>query len=154
MAFPDAFQNGLGIVTTAVGEGSGAKMRETLINTRQCTKYYRQITLRIVGYHFSSQLTATLNLCLIYFKITWPLATLLEHIHNKFEMNRTKIKGGCQLGRKEVTHNSKSDLPLSTLHLKEKLPTDLVGCWDKSARKLGVENSTNATAPHFLQARS
>ena len=70
MAFPDAFQNGLGIVTTAVGEGSGAKMRETLINTRQCTKYYRQITLRIVGYHFSSQLTATLNLFLIYFKIT------------------------------------------------------------------------------------
>ena len=37
-------------------------------------KYYfhilRQITLRIVGYHFSSRLTATLNLCLIDFKIT------------------------------------------------------------------------------------
>ena len=31
---------------------------------------YRQITLRIVGYHFSSRLTATLNLCLVYFKIT------------------------------------------------------------------------------------
>ena len=30
----------------------------------------RQITLRIVCYHFSSRLTATLNLCLIYFKIT------------------------------------------------------------------------------------
>ena len=29
-----------------------------------------------------------------------------------FEINRTKIKGGCQLGRKVVTHNSKSDLPL------------------------------------------
>ena len=27
-------------------------------------------TLRILGYHFSSGLTATLNLCLIYFKIT------------------------------------------------------------------------------------
>ena len=27
-------------------------------------------SLRIVGYHFSLQLTATLNLCLIYFKIT------------------------------------------------------------------------------------
>ena len=35
----------------------------------------------------------------------------MEHIHKKFEINRTKIKGGCQLGRKVVTHNSKSDLP-------------------------------------------
>ena len=30
----------------------------------------------------------------------------------KFEINRTKIKGGCQSGRKVVTHDSKSDLPL------------------------------------------
>ena len=29
-----------------------------------------------------------------------------------FEINRTKIKGGCQSGIKAVTHNSKSDLPL------------------------------------------
>ena len=29
-----------------------------------------------------------------------------------FEVNQTKIKGGCQSGRKAVTHNSKSDLPL------------------------------------------
>ena len=29
-----------------------------------------------------------------------------------FEINRTQIKGGCQSGRKVVTHNSKSDLPL------------------------------------------
>ena len=62
-------------------------------------------------YHFSSWLTATLNLCLIYFKITWVLATLLEHMHKKFEINRTKNKGGCQSGRKVLTHNSKSDLP-------------------------------------------
>ena len=33
-------------------------------------------------------------------------------MHKKFEINRTKIKGGCKLGRKVVTHNSKSDLPL------------------------------------------
>ena len=32
-------------------------------------------------------------------------------MHKKFEINRTKIKGGCQSGRKVVTHNSKSDLP-------------------------------------------
>ena len=33
-------------------------------------------------------------------------------MHKKFEINQTKIKGGCQLGRKVVTHNSKSHLPL------------------------------------------
>ena len=30
-----------------------------------------------------------------------------------FEINPTKIKGGCQSGRKVVTHDSKSDLPLT-----------------------------------------
>ena len=65
-----------------------------------------------MGYQFSSRLTDTLNLCLIYFKITWTLAKLLEHKHKKFDINQTKIKGSCQSGRKVVTHNSKSDLPL------------------------------------------
>ena len=40
-------------------------------------------------------------------------------MHKKFDINRTKIKGGCQSGRKVVTHN-KSDLPLTKkpkLHL-------------------------------------
>ena len=67
---------------------------------------------RIVGYHFSSRLTATLNLCLIYFKITRALAILLKHTYKKFDINRTKIEGGCQSERKVVTNNSKSDLPL------------------------------------------
>ena len=40
------------------------------------------------------------------------VAILLEHMQKKFEINLTKIKGGCQSGRKVVTHNSKSDLPL------------------------------------------
>ena len=35
----------------------------------------------------------------------------------KFEINRTKIKGGCQSGRNVVIHNSKSDLPLLTYYL-------------------------------------
>ena len=35
---------------------------------------------------------------------------MIEHMHKKFEINRTKIKGGCLSGRKAVTHNSKSDL--------------------------------------------
>ena len=30
----------------------------------------------------------------------------------KFEINWTKIKDGCQPGRKVVNHNSMSDLPL------------------------------------------
>ena len=63
-------------------------------------------------YHFSSRLPVTLNLCLIYFKITWAVAIPLEHMHKKFEINRTKIKGCCQLGRKEVAPHSKRDLPL------------------------------------------
>ena len=33
-------------------------------------------------------------------------------MHKKFEVNRTKIKGGCQSERKVVTHDSKRDLPL------------------------------------------
>ena len=33
-------------------------------------------------------------------------------MHKKFEINRDKIKDCCQLGRKVVSHNSKSDLPL------------------------------------------
>ena len=41
-----------------------------------------------------------------------PLAILLEHMHKKFEINRTKIKGGCQSGRKVIPHDSTSDLPL------------------------------------------
>ena len=38
---------------------------------------------------------------------------LLKQMHKKFEINQTKIKGGYQSGRKVVTHDSKSDLPLS-----------------------------------------
>ena len=34
------------------------------------------------------------------------------HMHKKFEINQTKIKGGCQSGTKVVIHDSKSDLPL------------------------------------------
>ena len=40
-----------------------------LFHHRHMVDRWWQITLRIVGYHFTSGLTATLNLCLIYFKI-------------------------------------------------------------------------------------
>ena len=36
-------------------------------------------------------------------------------MHKKFEINRTKIKGGCQSESKVVPHDSKNDLPLSKL---------------------------------------
>ena len=61
---------------------------------------------------WGTRLTATLNLCLIDITITWALATLLQHMHKKFEINRTTIKGGCQFGRKVVTQDSKSGFPL------------------------------------------
>ena len=32
-------------------------------------------------------------------------------MNKKFDINRTKIKGSCQSGRKVVTHDSKSDFP-------------------------------------------
>ena len=37
-------------------------------------------------------------------------------MHKKFEINWTKIKGGCQSGIKVVTHNSKSDSPLVVVY--------------------------------------
>ena len=47
-----------------------ADIKSLGLEITQVRKYQRQITLRIVGYLFSSGLTATLNLCLVYFKIT------------------------------------------------------------------------------------
>ena len=44
-----------------------------------------------------------------------PLAIFLHHMHLKLEINMTKVKGGCQSGRKVVTHNPKNDLPLDAL---------------------------------------
>ena len=44
-------------------------------------------------------------------------------MRKKFEINRTKIKGGCQSGRKVVSHDSKSDYPLAhiTHHMSHKI---------------------------------
>ena len=39
-------------------------------------------------------------------------------MHKKLEINWAKIKSGCQLGRKVVSYNSKSDLPLVHAHNK------------------------------------
>ena len=42
------------------------------------------------------------------------LSLLVEFVQmsNDFEVNQTKVKGGCHSGRKVVPHDSKSDLPL------------------------------------------
>ena len=52
---------------------------------------------------------------------TYLLAILLEHMHKKFEINLTKIKGGFQSGRKEVNPDSNSDLPLAHKGISKKL---------------------------------
>ena len=39
-------------------------------------------------------------------------------MHKKFQINRTKIEGGCQSDRKVVTNNSKSDFPVENMHKK------------------------------------
>ena len=40
--------------------------------------------------------------------------TIKEHAHENEDKSEKKIKGGCQLGKKVVTHNSKGNLPLAT----------------------------------------
>ena len=67
-------------------------------------------------------------------------------MHKKLEINRTKIKGGCQPGSKVVTYNSKSDLPLELNFLKlEKSVTSL---------KYGVIKSNELELEFFYTART
>ena len=49
-------------------------------------------------------------------------------MHKKFEINRTKIKGGCQSGRKGVPHNSMSDLPLALFTACQRLDDSQCKC--------------------------
>ena len=55
-------------------------------------------------------------------------------MYKKFEINRTKIKGGCQSGTKVITHDSKSDLPLELAfklaHAKKKPPNPKFFTWE------------------------
>ena len=102
----------------------GMKIEHLYIH--DCSKYsfslnQRQITLRIMDYHFSSRLTANLNLCLIHLKLLVHVLKQFGQCSCDFEVNRTKIKGSCQSGRKVVTHDSKSDLPLVYL-LAQQMP--------------------------------
>ena len=60
-------------------------------------------------------------------------------MHKKFEMNQTKIKSDCPSGRKVVTHNSKSDLPLIPIKIgdyglaEERHPQDYI-CVDNGLK--------------------
>ena len=56
------------------------------------------------------------NLCPIYLKFTWALATLSEPMHKKFEVAQTKIKGWCQSETKLSQLISNSQLPLEANH--------------------------------------
>ena len=67
-----------------------------------------------MGYDFSSPLTS--NLCLIYLKLLVHVLKQYGKCSCDFEVNQTKIRGGCQSGSKVVPHNSKSDLPLVVLY--------------------------------------
>ena len=53
-------------------------------------------------------------------------------MHKKFKKNRTNIKGGYQSGRKVLTHNSKSDLPLTN--------------WNAERPRLGAAKSDDRIA--------
>ena len=50
------------------------------------------------------------NLCPIYLKLLVHVLLKYGYYSSDFEVNRTKIKSGCQLGRKVVTHDSNLDL--------------------------------------------
>ena len=77
-------------------------------------------------------------------------------MHEKFEIKSTKIKGGCQSGRKVVTNNSKSYLPLAILleHMHKKFEINRTkikgGC--QSGRKV-VTHNTNSDLPLMMTYR-
>ena len=59
-------------------------------------------------------------------------------MHKKFDINQTKIKGDCQSGRKVLTHDSKSDLPLAAKTARWNFQKSY------TINNLEVENHTNA----------
>ena len=56
-------------------------------------------------------------------------------MHKKLEINWTKIKGGCESGRKTVPYDSESDLPL--------VKTRFQGKKDKMFIEKEIENLSN-----------
>ena len=82
-------------------------------------------------------------------------------MHKKFEINQTKIKGGCQSGRKMVTHNSKSGLPIVTVIFLQKIVVkvkrsgqiiDVTSLWEMEGGAVSV-SSTDRTQDKFTFGR-
>ena len=83
-------------------------------------------------------------------------------MHKKFEVNWTKIKGCCQSGRKVITHDSKSDLPLAlsasekNTHMHEVVfYATRIQCKSRGyvIRNIGG-NKSYFSHPYFLSTRS
>ena len=76
-------------------------------------------------------------------------------MHKKFEINWTKIKGGCQSGRKVVTYNSKSDLPLDTYlyQSRKKTACNSIRLDNQRSHSMKTEEGANLEARVFLAKR-
>ena len=65
----------------------------------------------------------------------------MANAHVTFEVNQTKIKGGCQLGRKVVIHNYMSDLPLEEGEKDKKFYSDkLRGFGDPGIKDIFIKD--------------
>ena len=65
---------------------------------------WQRFLIRIIFYRmfFSSEPPPFIFVQFIFLKFTWAIPTLSEHIHMKFEVNQTKIKGGFQCDIKDL----------------------------------------------------
>ena len=70
-------------------------------------------------------------------------------MYKKFEINRRKIKGSCESGRKVVTHNSKSYLPLGTCYISVVFTLLYVGILELNRYALGI---VSTYVPRLLSA--
>ena len=61
------------------------------------------------------------------------------HVILKY-LNQTKIKGGCQFGRKAVPYDSKSDLPIAFNNIEKKkfIPNRFIPIYKRKIRHLAM----------------
>ena len=111
------------------------------------TELMAQFFFTVIRYLMKHYLKLSKNLADVQHgaKTTWALAILLEHMHKKFEVNRTKIKGGRQLRTKAAPKESRNNLALAILleHMHKKFEINWTkskgGC--QSGRKVVIHNS-------------
>ena len=114
------------------GQGGGSRTTWALIWSQ--TKFFLAWRLFFIGHvsvylHHRCVCVCPMNVCVCVCLSHMSFSFILQLLYlpplkgkqkaagggliaSTFEANRTKIKGGCQSGRKVVTHDSKSDLPL------------------------------------------